>query len=221
MTLTQILQKIKSAFYTKAETDTLLGGKSNTNHNHNSTYLGKTAKAESAKSADSVAWGNVTGKPSTFAPSSHTHDDRYYTESEVNNLLGGKAASNHNHNGTYVPASASCNKNWNWSGQGGQPNWLWGGNDGTNMYVYNPSNFSVNYATSSNYTNWLRTSSHSDHLFHTEWDGGYFWTYVTAGDGGYRAVRVERANSAGTADYASRSTNNGGFYISNYLVYVG
>ena len=26
-------------------------------------YLGKTAKAESAKSADSVAWANVSGKP--------------------------------------------------------------------------------------------------------------------------------------------------------------
>ena len=38
---------------------------------------------------------------------------------------------------------------FNWSGQGGQPNWLWGGNDGSNMYVYNPSNFSVNYSSSS------------------------------------------------------------------------
>lgn len=35
---------------------------------------------------------------------------------------------------------------FNWSGQGGQPSWLWGGNDGSNMYVYNPSNFSVNSA---------------------------------------------------------------------------
>lgn len=33
-----------------------------------------------------------------------------------------------------------------WSGQGGQPNWIWGGNDGTNMYVYSPSNFSVSNA---------------------------------------------------------------------------
>jgi len=36
---------------------------------------------------------------------------------------------------------------FNWSGQSGQPTWLWGGSDGVNMYVYNPSNFSVNYAT--------------------------------------------------------------------------
>lgn len=51
-------------------------------------------------------------------------------------------ANTHDH--PYIPTNASCNKNWHWSGQGGQPSWLWGGNDGTNMYVYNPSNFSVN-----------------------------------------------------------------------------
>jgi|688.fasta_scaffold16680_5 hypothetical protein len=41
---------------------------------------------------------------------------------------------------------------FNWSGQSGQPSWLWGSNDGTNIYVYNPSNFNVNsasYSTSS------------------------------------------------------------------------
>ena len=37
---------------------------------------------------------------------------------------------------------------WSWTGQGGQPKWLWGGNDGVNMRVYNPANFSVNYANS-------------------------------------------------------------------------
>lgn len=33
-----------------------------------------------------------------------------------------------------------------WNIQGGQPNWIWGGNDGTNMYIYSPSNFSVSNA---------------------------------------------------------------------------
>lgn len=44
---------------------------------------------------------------------------------------------------------------YNWSGQGGQPQWLWGGNDVSNMYVYNPSNFSVNYANSAGNSNAL------------------------------------------------------------------
>lgn len=35
---------------------------------------------------------------------------------------------------------------FNWAGQSGQPSWLWGGNDGSTMYVYNPSNFSVSSA---------------------------------------------------------------------------
>ena len=46
-----------------------------------------------ASSAGAVAWGNISGKPSTYAPSSHTHDDRYYTESEMNTKLNAKAAS--------------------------------------------------------------------------------------------------------------------------------
>ncbi|MGO4619033.1 hypothetical protein AB4Z34_05325 [Ensifer sp. 2YAB10] len=44
--------------------------------------------------------------------------------------------------------TGGVNMVFNWNGQGGQPNWLWGGNDGTNHYVYNPSNFNVNYANS-------------------------------------------------------------------------
>ena len=60
-------------------------------------------------------------------------------------------------------------------------------------------------ATNATYANWLRTSSHTDHLFHTEWDNaGYFWTYVTAGNGEYRAVRVARSDRSGNADTATK-----------------
>lgn len=73
----------------------------------------------------------------------------------------------------------------------------------------------------------LRATSHSDHFVRSEWDGSYFWTWVRAPDGGYRAVLVERAksagyaDSAGTAGYASRSANNGSFFINGYEVSVG
>lgn len=73
----------------------------------------------------------------------------------------------------------------------------------------------------------LRATSHADHFVRSEWDGSYFWTWVRAPDGGYRAVLVERAKSAGYADsagtavYASRSANNGSFFINGYEVSVG
>lgn len=35
-------------------------------------------------------WNNIANKPSSFTPSSHNHDDRYYTESEIDTKLNGK-----------------------------------------------------------------------------------------------------------------------------------
>jgi|GEM_PF-812326 len=58
-------------------------------------YHGTATYATSAGSANSVAWGNVTGKPSTYTPSSHTH-----TIAQITNLestLDGKAAKSHTH----------------------------------------------------------------------------------------------------------------------------
>ena len=56
----------------------LLAGKADVDHTH--------------------AWGAITGKPSSFPPEAHTHDDRYYTESEMNSKLNAKANSSHSHN---------------------------------------------------------------------------------------------------------------------------
>ena len=44
------------------------------------------------------AWDSISGKPTAFTPTDHTHDDRYYTESEMNTKLNGKANSSHTHN---------------------------------------------------------------------------------------------------------------------------
>lgn len=65
--------------------------------------------ATSAGSAGAVAWANVSGKPDTFAPSAHNHNDLYYTEAEVDSKLSGKAAASHKHGAadiTSVNASA-------------------------------------------------------------------------------------------------------------------
>lgn len=49
------------------------------------------------KALDVQTWDNLSGKPSTFPPSTHNHDDRYYTETEINTKLAGKANSSHTH----------------------------------------------------------------------------------------------------------------------------
>ena len=53
-----------------------------------------------ASSAGAVAWGNVSGKPSTFSPSSHNHDDRYYTEAESDARYL-QSLPSHNHDDRY------------------------------------------------------------------------------------------------------------------------
>lgn len=54
------------------------------------TYRWTQYKEPATSSTTEIAWGEVTGKPTTFAPSAHTHDDRYYTESEIDTALSGK-----------------------------------------------------------------------------------------------------------------------------------
>lgn len=46
----------------------------------------------------------------------------------------------------YVRNSGDQDMRFYWDGQAEQPQWLWGSNDGINIKVWNPSNFSVNYA---------------------------------------------------------------------------
>lgn len=62
--------------------------------------------------ASSVPWSGVTGKPSSYTPSAHTHDDRYYTESEINSKvntinssIGTKADKTHTHDDRYYTES--------------------------------------------------------------------------------------------------------------------
>lgn len=85
---------------------------------------------------------------------------------------------------------------FNWSGQGGQPTWLWGSNDGTNMYVWNPSNFSVNYANSAGYANRVWTQSHNGSWYiNSNWNGTYFVTNARENGGGELPISVGNADT--------------------------
>lgn len=74
--------------------------------------------------AAAVPWDGVTGKPGTFTPSAHTHDDRYYTETEMNTKLNGKANSSHTHTKDQVGLSKVNN------------NSISMGLSGTDLWVY-------------------------------------------------------------------------------------
>ncbi len=50
-------------------------------------------------------WTDLLDKPSTYAPSPHTHDDRYYTESEINSKLATKSNNGHTHDDRYYTES--------------------------------------------------------------------------------------------------------------------
>lgn len=51
---------------------------------------------------DTHDWTSITGKPTSYPPSGHTHDDRYYTESEMDAKLA-KKADTHSH--PYLPTA--------------------------------------------------------------------------------------------------------------------
>jgi hypothetical protein len=85
--------------------------------------------ATSATSATSASYATSAGSASSATTASSA---TLATKASTLSMGGG--------NGTAMT--------FNWSGQSGQPTWLWGSNDGSNHYVWNPANFSVNYATS-------------------------------------------------------------------------
>jgi hypothetical protein len=70
-------------YYQKAQIDSSLAGKANTSHSHSATDITSgtldIARVPTGTSGTTVSLGN------------HTHDDRYYTETEANNLLDDKA----------------------------------------------------------------------------------------------------------------------------------
>lgn len=92
-------------------------------------------------------------------------------------------------------------KHWWWSGQSGQPNWIWGGNDGANMYVYNPSNFSVNYANS---------AGNADTL-----DGNHASAFASANHSHTRYLELVKEFYFDTNNLGGAYTYHTGYYVDN------
>ena len=69
-----------------------------------------TGNAATATKATQDSDGNKI--TTTYSKVGHTHDDRYYTEAEVNNLLGGKANTSHDHNSVRTPDYHAISFDW-------------------------------------------------------------------------------------------------------------
>lgn len=126
---------------------TLVDGKAPISHTHKKSQI--TDFPSSMPASDVYAWAKAATKPS-------------YTKAEVG-LGNVDNTADKNKNVKFATSAGSatnaqCLNNdsqymrFHWNGQSGQPSWLWGGSDASNMYVYNPSNFSVNYANSAGTT---------------------------------------------------------------------
>ena len=80
------------------------------------TVNGKTLAANISLTADDVG-ASATG---------HTHDDRYYTESEIDSKLAGKASSSHTHTKSQItdfPSSMPASDVYSWAKQSSKPSY--------------------------------------------------------------------------------------------------
>jgi predicted RecA/RadA family phage recombinase len=173
-------------------------------------------------------------------------DNNYNSYSPT--LTGGNASGTWGINITgrgYPRRSDGGDLNFYWAGQGGQPSWLWGGNDGANMYVYNPSNFSVSYASTCGTAS--RASRANGNMYiddnygngivgayaSTRYQGVFFMgdSYKMSADGtslsNMYGIGWSHPNAGGAAgnltDHGMLIINNGGFRcaISNSIVASG
>ena len=97
-----IIEKIREIlrdYYNKSEVNTLLNGKSDTSHNHDSAY------AKISHNHDTAYASKSHQHDSAYAKISHNHDNAYYNKSEVNTLLNGKSDTSHNHDSAYAKIS--------------------------------------------------------------------------------------------------------------------
>ena len=87
---------VTTALGNRLRIDTASQGLTGTQQGYGRTNLGLGSLSTLSSIGDAyitdLAYSKLTGVPSTFAPSAHTHDDRYYTETEIGNFFSGASA---------------------------------------------------------------------------------------------------------------------------------
>ena len=110
-----VLVETNRAKGVEASLQSAIDGKAPNGHSHDDRYYTETevdeivegiqediadaveAEVTRAKAAESTLQANIDKKANT----GHTHDDRYFTETEINNKLAGYSATGHNHDDEY------------------------------------------------------------------------------------------------------------------------
>ena len=115
----------------------------------------------------------ILNKPSEFPPSSHTHDERYYTETEVNNLLALKADITRNLRYWVRPAHFAIKVNagrfnFSWNNTSGR-RWVFPA--GTVLYADGTTPISVSTAEKPDVI--IANNNSVVHLVCANWQGAY------------------------------------------------
>lgn len=151
-----------------------------------------------------TSWDKIQNKPSSFTPASHAHDDRYYTETEMNAKLDGKANSNHSH---YSITTVADNRNTNTTP-----------NDYRNTLIFQglKDNSKINSPSSDTYSyllglrGWSDSSGGNSHELAFN-NTGVYWRNGSSEWGGWNRLYTENyhpnADHASSSDYATNATN--------------
>ena len=84
-----LVAAINELFASNSNLSQRLSEKAEVSHDHTISQI-TDIRGAAVKSAESVPWSGVTGKPETYPPETHTHDDRYYTETEADKKFSEK-----------------------------------------------------------------------------------------------------------------------------------
>lgn len=174
------------------------------------------------------SFASITGKPSTYTPSAHTHDDRYYTETEINAKLDGKSNTGHTHDDRYYTESEinsklsgkanSNHSHYSITTVADNRNTNTTPNDYRNTLIFQglKDNSKINSPSSDTYSyllglrGWSDSSGGNSHELAFN-NTGVYWRNGSSEWGGWNRLYTENyhpnADHASSADYATNATN--------------